>query len=380
MAIKDSGAPLSMTEINSEFAYGTNLGSYNGKQWYKFDGTLGSFSLPISYSDFFGKQKSASYTYIDVKTSTDITVPKSQSIALLIVAGGGAGWPNNAYPLEGGSGGGAGGCIYTDFVVPVQAGGIIRCTIGAGAAYNYNSYLATSPYSNSIFIGRDTIVSHIVNGSTVWTYTAKGGGAGGTYLSRGSGETMPRSGGSGAGNCPFYGRDDSASYYGRSALSLNPMQGNNGGYGVENVTSGGGGGWGTTGYSGGGGRWGEAGGLGANGGDGKTISQFGWTGSVGGGGAGSGGASGGQWVTFGNGGLGGGASTFLISSGSAVGDWWTGYINGAGSNNAAVNTGGGGGGTWACNIITGPAGRGGPPNQPYAGSGGSGRVVIWYNP
>lgn len=379
MAIKSSGS-LSMTEINSEFGHGRNLGAYNGKTWYKFDGTIGSFSLPIRYSDFFNKQKNAAYTFLDIKTSTDITVPKSQTIAMLIVAGGGAGWNGGMEALEGGGGGGAGGVLYTDFTVPVTAGGIIRCTIGAGAVFNSDVISATQ--TNTSCIGTDTTVSHIVNGATQWTYTAKGGGAGGSYTSRGNQGKTAKSGGSGGGGNPYYGQTNYA-----LALALNPMQGSNGGRGIENVTGGGGGGWKTEGYNTGGDWWGENA-PGANGGDGGVINQFGWSGAVGGGGGSSGGAPGGQRVGWGFGGLGGGGTNYKIygpnySFGDPrlLGDWQTNSIYNVAGGDGAANTGGGGGGSWGARKISSLSyTRAGYPTKGQAGAGGSGRVIIWYNP
>ena len=377
MAIPNTG-PLTMSTINGEFGHGTNLGAYNAKQWYKFDGTAGNFSLPIKYSDFYGKQKATAYAYIDVKTSTDVTVAKTQNVGLLIIGGGGCGGDTvSSYPLEGGGGGGGGGFYFIDFTAPATAGGILRCTIGAGA-------------TNRALTGGDTTVSHIVNGVTVWTYTAKGGGRGSSwggvgrvaqnYLNTASGGTsreVKPNGASGGGGLPYYGDTNYA-----TALILNPMQGNDGARGIEDQTGGGGGGARADSYgrgqNGGGIRSGEGGGYmpqasgGSNGGYGRGFSLYGFGGDgtyFCSGGASSGGASGGQWRTYGM----GGSNTlgYIFGAnyvGTSPGDTYL-YPSGfaVAARPGLPNTGQAGGGTW--NL-----------GQNSGGAGGSGRVVIWYNP
>lgn len=59
MTIKTSGA-LSISDINNEFALGTNLGSYRGVTWYTDAGASGTFaSSNLSMSDFYGKRRTA---------------------------------------------------------------------------------------------------------------------------------------------------------------------------------------------------------------------------------------------------------------------------------------------------------------------------------
>lgn len=63
MTLPLSGS-ISMSQINGEFGYGNGLNSYRGMTWWTDAGSTGTFpSGQISYSDFWGKRKTAPYKY-----------------------------------------------------------------------------------------------------------------------------------------------------------------------------------------------------------------------------------------------------------------------------------------------------------------------------
>jgi len=249
------------------------------------------------------------YTGYKVHTFTvggSLTVTGAEkAMDFIIVAGGGGGGGG-----QGGGGGGGGMRVFTGVTIPV---GTHTVTVGNGGAHGTN----VSPMSN----GLDSVFT--VDGGS--TYTATGGGAGGSYNTHagpnagaaggsggggGSGHVSPGAGG--AGNTP----------------STSPSQGASGA-GVTYSEMGGGGG--------GGGASGVAGATNpAIGGDG-TANDF----------------QTGVSAYYAGGGAGRGASSRAGGSGGG----------GATATSGTVNTGGGGGGG---------------SNDTNSGAGGSGIVIIRY--
>lgn len=72
MTLQASGA-ITMTEIDTEFGLGTNLGAYRGETYWLDDGTSGTFSAgAIAMSDFYSTRvdEPKDFTYIDTLTAT----------------------------------------------------------------------------------------------------------------------------------------------------------------------------------------------------------------------------------------------------------------------------------------------------------------------
>jgi len=259
---------------------------------------------------------------------------------LMVGGGGGAGGSANDYT---GGGGGGGGGVYEMTQVTLPSG-TYSVTVGTGGTggTGYVNTGANNGGSSSITFPNST------------TYTAVGGGHGGSY-----GDMPPDTGGSGggAGNTHPSGSNDQlggvAVYDLDSSDGLptgHATYGSNGGnsvaYGNSNANGGGGGGAGSAGSNSSGTS------VGGDGGEGRSNS---WrTGSAviygagGGGGGNGGGGSGGNGV-----------------SGHGAGDGKQGYSgNGA---SGLANQGGGGGGS--CTSTSG---------NHTGGTGGSGIVVIRY--
>lgn len=73
MTVKASGSSLAISEINTEFARGTNLNAYRGTSWYTGAGGSGTFSAgAISMSEAYSKR---------------VTFPGNDSYAKLLVHG-----------------------------------------------------------------------------------------------------------------------------------------------------------------------------------------------------------------------------------------------------------------------------------------------------
>lgn len=124
--IKPFGSSLAISEINTGFALGTDLGVYHGVRWY-FSGNLvtGTFSnTTLHISDFYGKQPTDPATpntiIIDRVGSGSFTVPLYR----------------NTITFEAWGGGGGGGTGYHDGQVDGNPGNqttILGLTLGGGA-------------------------------------------------------------------------------------------------------------------------------------------------------------------------------------------------------------------------------------------------------
>jgi len=272
---------------------------------------------------------SQSYTilsgYAPVVSNTTWTAPSNvTSIEVLVVAGGGGGGS------FAGGGGGAGGLIY-NAAYPVTPGTSYTVTVGAGGVGDGRPGNAATGASGAIGTN---------GGNSIFgTLTAIGGGVGGTYSVRTSGQSGG-SGGGGWGTVTFGGAGTAG-------------QGNAGAGGYPNgnnytETAGGGGGAGGPGAYGSGSSTGGSGG----GGPGLNFSISGTPTFYAGGGGGGQNHLGG---TQAYGGVGGGGNGSTISS----------LPGGAGT----ASTGGGGGGA---------SYNGTPGASADGGAGGSGIVIIKY--
>ena len=265
-------------------------------------------------------------SYTSVGSGTFSVPTGLTSVDVLVVAGGGPGGGGTT-GAGSGAGGGAGGLIYRP-AFPVTPGGSVSYTVGNGGVAN-TSYPPTAQPDTR---GGDG------DNSTFGSLTAIGGGTGGGGTSSAAGG---RNGGSGGGAGPA---PNINSPIGQGVQSQQPGDsgtygfGNPGGPGGGTATGGTGGGAGAT-----GGDYSQSGGIGK---------QYDISGSqvyyAGGGGSGqwvsNGGTAGGQ----GGGGAGGPGSGTTATSGTA-------------------NRGGGGGG-----------GGENPAPVGYAGSGGSGIIIVKY--
>jgi hypothetical protein len=249
------------------------------------------------------------------------------SVDVLVVAGGGSGGNQH------GGGGGAGGLIFRPGM-PVTPGGTVAVTVGGGGSPGSGGCNGSGPAARD---GGD---------STFGPLTAKGGAAGGSYIS--AGHQVARSGGSGGGGAaPGEGTNSPG------GTGTQPSQpgdsgtygfGNPGGTGLgnpqsSNWTGGGGGGAGGAGTP-------APGGTGGTGGTGRTYTTSGSSvGYAGGGGGGAHQVPGGP-----------GATGFGATPGNPAPT--------GSSQSAAANRGGGSGG--------------GGQSSSTTGSGGSGIVIVRY--
>jgi hypothetical protein len=250
------------------------------------------------------------HTFTGSGTLEITNAPGGTTFEVLIVGGGGSG--GYAY----GGAGGAGGVLYGSLNA---VSGNASVTVGAGGVFSYNVSGATGSNSSVTFNGT--------------TFTARGGGAGGSQW------YSAQSGGSGGGGQGLGGPETSGS---ATQTSQSPLTG-----------------------------YGNNGGSGYNGNPGAT--------SYGGGGGGAGGAG----VAGGTGGVGianpiTGSTTGQLSSGTY-------YIAGGGGGGPNRNGGLGGGGKGSLDLT--PAGNGGTNtggggggghNQTGGSNGGSGVVIFRY--
>jgi hypothetical protein len=254
--------------------------------------------------------------------STTFSVPSGLTVVDVLVVGGGGGGTQ-----QHGGAGGAGGLIFRP-AAPVSPGGSVPVVVGGGGAGVGNTDNGNG--------GGDSSFGGLV---------AKGGGGGGRGWGGGGAAGNPGGSGGGAGAGPGTGN-------GPGGAATQPSQpGDSGTYGFGNrggnlngnspIPGAGGGGAGQAGADGGGGP-------GTKGGDGRTYNISGSS------------------VTYAGGG-GGGGHTLPYNAGGAAGAGGGGaggaHPGGTGDNGTA-NTGGGGGG------------GGNPINTPFAGSGGSGIVIV----
>lgn len=307
--------------------------SSNGLIRINSDSASLEFAFNNSWSQLtsFSASGGTKYTYITdgiqytahafTSSGTFIVDSGSSQVDVMLVAGGGGGGGSTA------GGGGAGGLIYQSYYANF---GTYSVVIGSGGAGSQKS--EDGPVNNT-------------NGSntTVFGYTAIGGGYG--FSGKPSGSRLANSGGSGGGGGYYSGNDILNTTHSGSGTS---GQGNRGGYGNDTVNWGGAGG-------------GGAGGVGVDmistraGGAGLNMSSYFSTNY---------GVSG--WFAGG----GGGAS--YNTGGNTPGGQGGGGMGGTGmSSNATsgiINTGGGGGGSGFYQSGFNPSG----------GNGGSGIVIIRY--
>jgi hypothetical protein len=255
------------------------------------------------------------------------TLAAGGTVELLVVAGGGSG----GGALHNGAGGGAGGLIYTNYTVTHNTDYAV--TVGSGGVA-----IAVNTGAN----GKDGQDSTFAS-----AFTAKGGGGGAYDFGAGA---IGRTGGSAGGG--------SRGGAGGTALNLTPMQGNNGGAGVNNPSYG----------------------------------------SGGGGGAGSAGLPGVTTIGAGDGGSGTNLPAFVLWGDPNNLGWFAGggggacdTVSGAGSTRAGIG-GKGGGGNGGTNITgqlrngqSGQSNTGGGGGAAYSratdsasGAGGSGIVILRY--
>lgn len=63
MTLPASGNPISISQIQTEFALGNNLNAYRGVTWWTDAGATGTFSAgAISMSEFYSKRKTSPFT------------------------------------------------------------------------------------------------------------------------------------------------------------------------------------------------------------------------------------------------------------------------------------------------------------------------------
>lgn len=212
MTLPNFGVPLSLLQINTEFGYGTDLGSYVGKRWYQDNAATGIFTTPISIFDFYSKRVNSPVTPGSQPFGAgpySFTVPLYSVLNVTIRAGAGGG---------GGGGGNAGG----------GSGG----QSGQNTTYN----------------------------STSGSYTAgagTGGGLGGGNGTAGANSDGSPGGGGGGGGGYGGGPGGTGGAGGKVVLTVyNPVPGNPAPYGPAvgttisgNVGSGGGGGGGAAGLA-----------------------------------------------------------------------------------------------------------------------------------
>ena len=253
------------------------------------------------------------YVYHRFTASGTLSVLESVNFDYLIVAGGGAGGKNH------GGGGGAGGLLDGSYTPSVAS---YTATVGAGGS--------------GIAAGAQRRGASGTN-SSLFGYTALGGGGGGGRIATGQTDA-PSTGGSGGGGA---GNANPA-----GAATANAAQGYAGGIGSTDATAGNGGGGGGAGGAGGTGTGASFTGTSGAGGIGKQSSITGTSSYYAGGGAG------GRWQsgTVGAPGAGGGGAG--------------GNSDNVAGGNATANSGGGGGG-----------GGGAEAN---GGAGASGVVIVRY--
>lgn len=259
MTITASGV-ISISDINTEFALGYSLSSYQGVTWYTDAGGTGTFPAgAIAMSDFYGKRKT----------------PATITIDYLLVAGGGSG---AAYVA---GGGGAGGHLSGSATISLGAKVI---SIGTGGAA-----VPASTYAGNQGVN-----------TTAFGFTAIGGGRGAGGFPAPT--PAPGSGGSGGGmgfvNQPQAAGTPGQGYPGSSGYGGG---GGAGGVGTKSSPSGG------------------PGGIGAVWLDGVRRAGGGAGGDVAGGGAGGGGNGQGVPGTVNTGGGGGGTNSNITSGAGGSG-------------------------------------------------------------
>jgi hypothetical protein len=333
-------ATVSNARIDAEFgAYGTGSGGGGGSNGATIGSCGGEGGTGVVIVRYLSTSPaSVANSYTNPGTYYWYAPTGVSKIELLVVGGGGGGGTGT-----GGGGGGAGGVVYTTSY-PVTAGNKYVVTVGAGGSASPSNATQATNGGNSVF---DII-------------TAYGGGYGGNESAT-TGWRNGNTGGSGGGG----------TYNGSGGGITTNSQGNSGGNGTSGTS-------GAVNWWGGGG----GGGAGNNSIGQNAVLEFGNYDSSG--------AS-----TYGSAGNGGAGVCIGISG---VATWYGGGGGGSNQNNTATWTtkpgyggvGGGGDGGNDPTSTTNANGKSGLPNTGgggggagdvgLGGDGGSGVVIIRYNP
>ena len=203
--IKPFGNPLAISEINTGFALGDNLGVYRGVTWY-YSGNLTTGTFPsgatarLDVANFYGKQPTdpatAGTTTIDTVGSGNFTIPLYRNtLTIEIWGGGGGGGAGN----HDGTYNGSNGSLTT--ILGVTAGG----GTGGGGGYRYGSQnggggsggTASGTLANASVLTKTT--GNAGGGGNAGGNT---GGAGGAAPSGGAAGAAGSNGSGGAGGAP----------------------------------------------------------------------------------------------------------------------------------------------------------------------------------
>lgn len=169
--------PISMADINGEFAFGNNLGSYRGQLFGRPDNTAGLFpSGGIKFSDFYNTKKAVASSTLSL-ASGSFSIPPYRTITFTTTGGSGGqagsfgifnGGPSNGQRTPS-SGGSAGGTSSAGTLVSGAGGSGGGGDGGGGAAGSTGTVTLTNP----LFGG-----SGPTSGANI-TITVGAGGAGG---------------------------------------------------------------------------------------------------------------------------------------------------------------------------------------------------------
>ena len=142
MTLPAPGVSLSLLQINAEFAYGTDLGSYLGKRWYQDNAATGVFSAPISIYDFYSKRKTTPVTPGSVSYgvgSYSFTVPLYSVLNVTVRAGAGGGGGGSGNQGGGGPGSAGQASSFGPYQAFAGAGGLSGGQGGQSGAAGANS-------------------------------------------------------------------------------------------------------------------------------------------------------------------------------------------------------------------------------------------------
>lgn len=205
--IKPFGNPLAISEINTGFALGDNLGVYRGVNWY-YSGNLTTGTFPsgatarLDVANFYGKQPTdpatAGTTTIDTVGSGSFTLPLYRNtLTIEIWGGGGGGGAGNHDATYNGSNG-----SYSS-VLGVTAGGGTGGT-GGNRSGTTQSGGGGSGGTTSGTASPSPTTQTLTNGNAGGGGNAGGnvGGAGGAAPSGGSSGAAGSNGSGGAGGAP----------------------------------------------------------------------------------------------------------------------------------------------------------------------------------
>jgi hypothetical protein len=169
MTLPSSG-PISINDINTEFALGNNLNAYRGALYATPSGTAGVFSAgTISMSAFYSTQKVTAQTTTNLPGGT-FTVPPYRTITFTATGGGGgqtgangvySGGPLNGVPTGGSSGASGGNTTVGGYVT------------GAGGGPSAGGSTSSVTLTNPVLGGAGP-----VSGSTLSVSIGGGGGGG----------------------------------------------------------------------------------------------------------------------------------------------------------------------------------------------------------